>query len=703
MKKQLFSKMGKYVLSAIMFVFMIGQVVGFSANVKADDSVGLEINGYQINTSMEAFRTLYSVSDPSDKVEEVGLVYGLTKYVSESDMVVGSTNNTVYSHSATAEGKNNICYSEMESAQTYVMTMKFVKNVDFFKNQISVRPYAKLKDGTYAYGEIVSKSVYQIADVLYQNQLMGNAAKHDYLYNNILSFVDSSYVKKDFKGSSTIVKPGTAEETTVKATEATTTKPATGDYTTDKSIAMPFGMVVSSPYDGAVNVVWGQGNVNCYNVYVDGERRRTGVKAQSITMPVYFEGTHTVAIATVVGTRESKRLEMTIAVKGIGEKETEPETCPPELKPQLRSDLPLRDDKILMQLNNKTNGKYSNSQIYWCLLGYNAAHQLCYMDKNGNLIPANMGMNNVKVGDRMVADVCYTLEEADHVYVPSIKSGRMYLSYEKPIYITFNQASDGTIGFAGPDLNNASDPNANTLFEFAEFTIDGKYYWGNTTRVDYFSFPMITRLIGHTQYETYDKVVGDIGTRDGIFAKFLQNAPEAYKYCVNDKRIMAPCKAALNSGQAYANYFDGYINEFWAKYTNEDLVFSSEAGSFRGRVVGNQIQFRRDGDSTVYVVDKPSTQDVLEGKGAFARGNSVELAIEAQLCAAFNRGVATEPSKWYKPNKYYKNSINNYYAGFFHENSVVGLAYGFCYDDVNDQSTLLQYDSADALVIDLKW
>ena len=420
-------------------------------------------------------------------------------------------------------------------------------------------------------------------------------------------------------------------------------------------------------------------------------------------MPVYFEGTHTVAITTVVGTRESKRLEMTIAVKGIGEKETEPETCPPELKPQLRSDLSLRDDKILMQLNNKTNGKYSNSQIYWCLLGYNAAHQLCYMDKNGNLIPANMGMNNVKVGDRMVADVCYTLEEADHVYVPSIKSGRMYLSYEKPIYITFNQDSDGTIGFAGPDLNNASDPNANTLFEFAEFTIDGKYYWGNTTRVDYFSFPMITRLIGHTQYETYDKVVGDNGTRDGIYAKFLQNAPEAYKYCVNDKRIMAPCKAALNSGQAYANYFDGYINEFWAKYTNEDLVFSSEAGSFRGRVVGNQIQFRRDGDSTVYVVDKPSTQDVLEGKGAFARGNSVELAIEAQLCAAFNRGVATEPSNWYKPNKYYKNSINNYYEGFFNENSVVGLAYGFCYDDVNDQSTLLQYDSADALVIDLKW
>ena len=83
--------------------------------------------------------------------------------------------------------------------------------------------------------------------------------------------------------------------------------------------------------------------------------------------------------------------------------------------------------------------------------------------------------------------------------------------------------------------------------------------------------------------------------------------------------------------------------------------------------------------------------------------NSVELAIEAQLCAAFNRGVATEPENWYTPSKYYKNSVSNFYAGFFHEHSVLGKAYGFCYDDVNDQSTLLQYDKADALVIDLKW
>ena len=503
--------------------------------------------------------------------------------------------------------------------------------------------------------------------------------------------------------SSEPTKPSTTQPTTTKP--ATTTKPSSENpttgltFTTDSSIAKPFGMKVEAAGTGYLRVVWGRGDIDCYNVYVDGERRRTGVSCGSFTLPVYTEGTHTVAVATVVGNRESVRVEETIAITGVGERETEPETCPEELKPQLKENVPMKNDRIAIELNNKTNGKYSDNEIYWCIVGKNANNQLCYLDKDGNMIPASESLNTVQVGNDKYANIYHTLAEADYVYTPTIRSGRMYISYGKPVYLKFV----GTTGYAGPDLNNPGDVNANTLFEFAEFTIEGKFYWGNTTRVDYFCFPMITRLVGSATYGGYDKVVGDIGTRDEIFNAFKNEAPEAFKTLVRDDRIMAPCKSKFNVGEKYGNYFDNYINEFWNKYSRETLQFSTEAGNFTGRVVGNQMQFTKANDSTVYTIDKPTTQDVLEGKGAFDKGNGTEKAIEAQLCAAFNRGVATEPDKYYKPSEYYKNSVNNFYAGFFHRHSVLGFAYGFCYDDVNDQSTLLQYDKADALVIDLRW
>ena len=523
--------------------------------------------------------------------------------------------------------------------------------------------------------------------------------------NKISSITSIKYTYAESGQSATTKAPEvpTVAPTTVKPTTAKpTTKPketTTIAFTTDGSIEKPFGLDVSQASVGYVNIVWGRGTIDCYNVYVDGERRRTGISAQSLKLPVYTEGTHTIAITTVVGTRESEKLEVQVAITGTGEKETEPETCPEELKPQLKKNVPLRDDRIAIELNNKTNGKYSDSEIYWCILGNNENNQLCYMDKDGNMIPASESLNTVEVNGTKYANIYHTLAESDHVYAPTIRSGRMYLSYGKPVYVKFN----GSTGYAGPDLNNPGDVNANTLFEFAEFTIEGKNYWGNTTRVDYFCFPMVTRLIGGSLYGGYDNVVGDIGTRDEIFTAFKNEVPNEYKSLVRDDRIIAPCKSTFNVGQDNGNYFDNYINEFWNKYANEDLRFSSESGSFVGRVVGNQMRFTREGDSTVYYVDKPNTQEVLEGKGAFDRGNGVEKAIEAQLCAAFNRGVATEPDKWYTPSQYYKNSVANFYAGFFHEHSVLGKAYGFCYDDVNDQSTLLQYNKADALVIDLKW
>ena len=367
------------------------------------------------------------------------------------------------------------------------------------------------------------------------------------------------------------------------------------------------------------------------------------------------------------------------------------------------------EDKMYFQLNNLTGGKYPNNKIYYCILGYNTNNQLVYVDKNGNQNIATLDKNTIPKGDRMCADICYSLEESNFVYMPDIISGRMYIGYGEQVYITFNQAADGRIGYAGPDLNNPTDPNQDVLFEFLEFTIKNKEYWGNTSRVDYFTFPIVTRLFGYDgydggqYYDKYDRTVGDVGTRDELFNAFKNEVPTEFKTLVTDKRIMAPCKMTFNEGQIYGHYFDNYVNEFWSKYTNEDLVFTCDAGTFRGRVSGDSMRFTADGDSSTYYVYKPTSQDVLEGKGNFNRGSSRELVIEAQLCAAFNRGVATQPNNFNNEGQYYKNSVANFYAGFFHRHAIDGKAYGFCYDDVFDKSTLLHFTNPTGLIVDLKW
>ncbi len=378
--------------------------------------------------------------------------------------------------------------------------------------------------------------------------------------------------------------------------------------------------------------------------------------------------------------------------------------------PQTRPDVLPSNDRMYFLMNNDTNGAYADNEIFWCILGYNANMQLCYLDKNGNLIPATTALNTISKSDRKCADICYSLAEADHVYVPSITSGRMYISYGEQVYITINQDINGNIGYAGPDLNNTSDPNSDVYFEFAEFTITGKEYWGNTTRVDFFSFPVATRLIGEGGFcnspgdaDVYDKTVGDIGTRDEIFTAYRNEVTNEYATLVGDMRIMAPCKSTFNEGAVYGNYFDAYINEVWNKFSTQDLVFTCQAGTFRGRANGDAMVFTKDGDSGTYTVYKPTTQDVLEGKGNFNRGNSTELVIEAQMCAAFNRGIALQPENWGDNTKYYQTTPCNAYSAFFHRHSYSGLAYGFCYDDVFDNSTLLHYTNATGLIMDLRW
>ncbi|BBY58917.1 hypothetical protein MSAR_20530 [Mycolicibacterium sarraceniae] len=96
-----------------------------------------------------------------------------------------------------------------------------------------------------------------------------------------------------------------------------------------------------------------------------------------------------------------------------------------------------------------------------------------------------------------------------------------------------------------------------------------------------------------------------------------------------------------------------------------------------------------DGVSGSYVMDKPTTAQVFAGDGPLV-GNHEQGTVFAQVDAAFNRGVAASPDQGGTVAAYYPADTSySAYAQVFHELGLDGKNYGFPYDDVNSQRSVL--------------
>ncbi|MFR8739073.1 MAG: carbohydrate-binding protein [Eubacterium sp.] len=175
------------------------------APTTAPKKAGIEINGYQISTTVKGHRVVYSVFDPNKEIVSSGLVYGVANYATAEDMVVGSSSKGVMNYQSTDIGKCSVAYSDMEDAQSYTMTMQFVDSVKYYSDKFMVRAYAQLKDGTYVYSDVENYTIYSIADILYQNRKMNTVAGHNFLYEKILLPVNPVYKIVDYDWGNIIV------------------------------------------------------------------------------------------------------------------------------------------------------------------------------------------------------------------------------------------------------------------------------------------------------------------------------------------------------------------------------------------------------------------------------------------------------------------------------------------------------------------
>src|SRR5262249_17466833 len=156
--------------------------------------------------------------------------------------------------------------------------------------------------------------------------------------------------------------------------------------------------------------------------------------------------------------------------------------------------------------------------------------------------------------------------------------------------------------------------------------------------------PLLLDVWGDLKY--FHQQTGLTETHDALLAEYTNEVPAEFQVPLqNQLRIMAPGKSTFDVGQANEHYFDDYVSQIWQQYSNSLLSMDAGGRHFAGRVMSGDLTFNEVDDSGnivaggSYIVHKPTTQDILECKGTLATGNSTELALEAQICAAFNRHV----------------------------------------------------------------
>lgn len=365
-------------------------------------------------------------------------------------------------------------------------------------------------------------------------------------------------------------------------------------------------------------------------------------------------------------------------------------------------------------LVNATNGQYPDSQVYWAIIGRDPqSGAFVHVTSNGTLQPMSLSDNGALTKNGAnYSNYFQTIAQLRSITIPQIDSARLYMSVGSPMYIQVNQAADGSIAYAGANLENPTDPNINVTFDFVEMSIGTDGFYGNTTRVDQFGFPVRLRLQGG---DGTDQTVGETETRAALFSEYQAQVPAAFQGLAQAPyapyRIIAPAHASFNASGSNSTYLDAYISSVWNTYTTSTLTFTDGQGTFTGQVQNGRFVFT-DGQGTYAINSKPTTTQVLLGNGPLndatgaAAGTPVakQLQIQAQLCAALNRHVVTSPQNWSTPSSFYPaGQAANSYAQFWHAHSLNGLAYGFAYDDVGGFSSSLHTTDPTTVTVTVGW
>ncbi|EXJ59496.1 uncharacterized protein A1O5_12121 [Cladophialophora psammophila CBS 110553] len=272
------------------------------------------------------------------------------------------------------------------------------------------------------------------------------------------------------------------------------------------------------------------------------------------------------------------------------------------------------------------------------------------------------------------------------VTIPHVAGGRIWFSIDAPLTFLLNPGP----ALVEPSVTNSSDPNINTNWGFAEFTFNSDQLYANISYVDFVGPPIaltLTTQSGATQHVSGMPSNGLDIVCNGLRAQHAADGNGWDQLIVTHNgrnlRALSPNQGMVTNPSLFSNYYDGYINRAWQKFSSQSMSIDTQAGfgTVSAKVDNNNSTLSFGSSSFT----KPSTRDIFScSTGPFATGANAETnAIIPRLAAAFNRSTLLVSDSFPAPqNLYYKDPTTNHYSRIVHSANLDGKGYAFPYDDV---------------------
>jgi hypothetical protein len=291
------------------------------------------------------------------------------------------------------------------------------------------------------------------------------------------------------------------------------------------------------------------------------------------------------------------------------------------------------------------------------------------------------------------------------VLAPNLSGGRIYVAIGTKLqfFMTPN-------GLVEPAPWVATDPNHDTLYDWAEFARVGNAIFINTTTVDMFSIPMsVSVTASNGSRQTQGITAGRGGVLNAISALGGDWARLTYTRASDGLplRVLAPTHGIAN-GVFSGTYLDAYIAAVWTYYASHPMTVDTSLGTFTGTAAGTNLTFRTAAGAVIGTLPRPSTNEVFGCSGATQPGGQPNetaiLAVGARVCAALHRATLSTASRVMSDRQpttdatqFYQQSASDLYSKVIHSFGLGGLAYGFSYDDVGGFAPVIdQPDPASA-------